>query len=167
MIGPRQRGWISCNPTPGYPAESHRPQSGLPLLRSHSRSGAVALEFAIVLPMLLLILVGIVELGRVGALGIHLAQAARAGAEYGAFHPPDQDTLSDWQLMCERRAREVLSSESGIDSSQFTVTCTYTSGSPLSRVEVVIRHPFSLLMGWSSAPGSLLLHRSAVLPVIR
>ncbi len=142
-------------------------RTALRSLQPHSRSGAVALEFAIVLPMMLLILVGILEFGRVGSLGIRLAQAARAGAEYGAFHPPDQETLADWTGICERRTREILASDPGIDLTQFDIQCIYTSGSPLGRVQVVVRHPFPLLVGWSSAPANLQLQRSATLPVIR
>jgi hypothetical protein len=130
-------------------------------------SGAVALEFAIVLPMMLLVLIGILEFGRMGALGIRLAQAARAGAEYGALHPPDDFTLSDWARMCELRAREVLADQPGIDLSRLEVQSTFTSASPLSRSEVRIRHPFSLLLGWNFAPGNLVLQKTAVIPVVR
>lgn len=167
MTGSQQRSWTSRQPAFGAPDAGQRRDKGRRSFPAHIRAGAAAFEFAVALPLLLLILVGILEFGRVGSLEIQLAQAARAGAEYGAFHPPDQYTLADWQRMCERRAREVLASESGLDPAQVTVSCTYTSGSPLNRVEVVIRHPFSLLVGWGSDSGSLQLRRSVVLPVIR
>jgi hypothetical protein len=143
------------------------PQPRIDIQFRRRHSGAVALEFAVVLPMLLLVLTGILEFGRVGALGIRLAQAARAGAEYGALHPPDDFTLSDWGRICELRAREVLADQPGIDSSRLEVQCTFTSASPLSRSEVRIRHPFPLLLGWDAAPGNLVLQRTAVLPVVR
>ncbi|MFN6104210.1 MAG: TadE/TadG family type IV pilus assembly protein [Planctomycetaceae bacterium] len=167
MTRPPQRGWNSGVRTPASPGGGDRPRNDPRSFRPYARSGAVALEFAAVLPVMLLVLVGILEFGRVGSLGIRLAQAARAGAEYGAFHPPDQETMADWARVCEARAREVLASEAGVDLSQFEIQCTYTTGSPLGRVQVVVRHPFPLLAGWSSAPGNLQLQRSAVLPVIR
>lgn len=48
--------------------------------------GAVAVEMAIVLPLLLLILLGIVEFGRVYNVQVSLTQAAREGARYAAIN---------------------------------------------------------------------------------
>lgn len=48
--------------------------------------GAVAVEMAIVLPMLLLILLGTIEFGRVFNVQVSLTQAAREGARYAAIH---------------------------------------------------------------------------------
>ncbi|WP_394247962.1 TadE/TadG family type IV pilus assembly protein [Arthrobacter pityocampae] len=51
--------------------------------------GAVALEMALVLPVLLLILVGILEFGRVMNVQVSLTQAAREGARHEAIHYSD------------------------------------------------------------------------------
>lgn len=48
--------------------------------------GAVAVEMAIVLPVLLLILLGIIEFGRAYNVQVSLTQAAREGARYAAIH---------------------------------------------------------------------------------
>ncbi|MET4589093.1 TadE/TadG family type IV pilus assembly protein [Arthrobacter sp. 754] len=48
--------------------------------------GAVAVEMAIVLPLLLLILLGIIEFGRALNVQVSLTQAAREGARYAAIH---------------------------------------------------------------------------------
>lgn len=48
--------------------------------------GAVAVEMAILLPLLLLILMGIIEFGRVFNVQISLTQAAREGARHAAIH---------------------------------------------------------------------------------
>jgi Flp pilus assembly protein TadG len=47
-------------------------------------SGSSLLEFAIVLPVLLVLLIGLIDLGRAGYFGILTSNAARAGAQYGA-----------------------------------------------------------------------------------
>lgn len=51
--------------------------------------GAVAVEMAILLPLLLLILIGIMEFGRVLNVQVSLTQAAREGARYAAVHYQD------------------------------------------------------------------------------
>jgi Flp pilus assembly protein TadG len=54
-----------------------------------SEAGAALVEFAIAVPLLLLLLVGLVEIGRLTYFGIQVANAARAGAQYGALAYPD------------------------------------------------------------------------------
>lgn len=49
-----------------------------------SEAGASIIEFAIVLPILALLAVGIIDLGRWAYYGIVAANSARAGAQYGA-----------------------------------------------------------------------------------
>ena len=60
-------------------------QAGLRLSRRIRReSGQSLLELALVAPMLLMLLVGIIEIGRFAYYSILVANAARAGAQYGA-----------------------------------------------------------------------------------
>jgi hypothetical protein len=124
-------------------------------------------EFAVVLPVMLLILAGIIEFGRIGSLGLRIAHAARVGAQYGSLNPPDDFTLSDWSRLCEQRVRESLAAQPDIDPGRVTVQCMHIPGSPLGRAHVEVQYSFSLLMGWTTAPGSLTIQRVAVLPVIR
>jgi Flp pilus assembly protein TadG len=49
-----------------------------------SRNGQTVLELALLLPLLLLLLVGVVEIGRYAYFDILISNAARAGAQYGA-----------------------------------------------------------------------------------
>ena len=51
--------------------------------------GAVAVEMAMLLPLLLLILIGTIEFGRVLNVQISMTQAAREGARYAAIHYKD------------------------------------------------------------------------------
>lgn len=54
-----------------------------------SDSGAVAAEFAIAMPILIMILVGIFDYAQVVNESTKLFSAARAGAQYATFHPSD------------------------------------------------------------------------------
>ena len=51
---------------------------------SHSQAGTALVEFALVLPLLMLLLLGVVEIGRYAYFAIQVGNAARAGAQYGA-----------------------------------------------------------------------------------
>ncbi|WP_028279694.1 TadE/TadG family type IV pilus assembly protein [Arthrobacter sp. H5] len=57
--------------------------------RHRKEGGAVAVELAFVLPLLLLLLIGIMEYGRVFNVQISLTQAAREGARHGAIYYDD------------------------------------------------------------------------------
>jgi hypothetical protein len=48
------------------------------------QAGQTVLEMALMLPLLLLLLVGVIEIGRYAYFDILIANAARAGAQYGA-----------------------------------------------------------------------------------
>ena len=50
----------------------------------HSECGMALVEFAILVPAFMLLLVGLIEIGRFAYYSIIVANAARAGAQYGA-----------------------------------------------------------------------------------
>jgi Flp pilus assembly protein TadG len=58
--------------------------SGKPRVGIGPQGGQSLVELALVLPVLLLLLVGIIEIGRFSYYSILVANAARAGAQYGA-----------------------------------------------------------------------------------
>jgi Flp pilus assembly protein TadG len=60
-----------------------------PRYQARDDSGAAAVEFALVLPLLLLVVVGIIQFGRIYSQQIELEGAANAGARYLAVHPTD------------------------------------------------------------------------------
>lgn len=53
-------------------------------MRSRAQAGVALVEFALVVPLLALVLIGIVEFGRFMYYSIVVGNAANAGAEYGA-----------------------------------------------------------------------------------
>lgn len=61
-------------------------------MKTHEKErGAAAVEMAIVLPLLLFILIGIMEFGRAFNVQVSLTQAAREGARHAAIHYNDDD----------------------------------------------------------------------------
>ncbi|WP_028269543.1 TadE/TadG family type IV pilus assembly protein [Arthrobacter sp. UNC362MFTsu5.1] len=89
--------------------------------------GAVAVEMAIVLPLLLLVLIGIIEFGRVLNVQVSLTQAAREGARYAAIHH------SDSSLDVSAVALAAAPSLSGLP-----VTVTHNAGSCTSGTNVTV-----------------------------
>ncbi|WP_087873936.1 TadE/TadG family type IV pilus assembly protein [Arthrobacter globiformis] len=55
-------------------------------MRKKNENGAAAVEFALILPVLLLILIGIIEFSLAFNAQLSLNQAAREGARYMAIH---------------------------------------------------------------------------------
>jgi Flp pilus assembly protein TadG len=51
--------------------------------RSHAQRGAALVEFCLILPFLLLLTLGVVEVSRYALFSLFVANAARAGAIYG------------------------------------------------------------------------------------
>jgi Flp pilus assembly protein TadG len=64
-------------------------QSGCRLGRLRAESGQSMLEVVIITPLLLLLLAGVIEMGRYAYIGILVGSAARAGAAYGGKNPGD------------------------------------------------------------------------------
>lgn len=62
-------------------------------LFSSNEKGQALVELAIVLPLLLLLLLGIVEFGRVGHAYLTLNHAAREGARAGVIEASDQEVV--------------------------------------------------------------------------
>jgi len=57
--------------------------------------GQSLLEFALILPVLLIILAGILDLGRLYFAYVAVTDAAGEGAAYGAIHPNDEEKIKD------------------------------------------------------------------------
>lgn len=66
------------------------PSRGLRAQRLRGDRGAAAVEFALVLPLLLLLVVGIIQFGRIFSMQIQLSGAANAGARYLSVNPTDE-----------------------------------------------------------------------------
>ena len=63
--------------------------------RRHSDEGAALVEFAILVPLLLLLVVGIIEFGWLFAQFNELRHVSQEGARWGAVSRPDIDADSD------------------------------------------------------------------------
>lgn len=116
-------------------------------------------EMALVLPLLVLLLVGIVEFSRVLMVKQVITNAAREGARAAAIRLDDAGAIST----AFDTSRNYLSS-SGVDITNAQVNSSFltTSGSPA--IQVVVTYGYqSLLTEWIPGIPQVLTLRSAAL----
>lgn len=82
--------------------------------------GQSLVEFALVAPLLIILMVGILDVGRAVNAYVTISNAAREGSHYAALHP----TASPGAIVSAVRSRVVP-----LDPSSVTVTARYYDGS--------------------------------------
>jgi len=117
-----------------------------------SEQGQTMTEFAVVLPILVVLLFGIIQFGIAFNNYVVISDAARAGARKAAVSRESSDPVGD----CRTAA---LSAAYNLDMAQpgAAVTCTYDpSMEPGTTVQVEVDYPYSInLFGIPVASGQL------------
>jgi Flp pilus assembly protein TadG len=112
-----------------------------------SEIGAAAVEFALVVPILLLLLVGIIEFGRVYNAQIELTAAARQGVRVMAIQNSQAAAKSATELAAPSLNPSLTASQIAIASSPVnTGLCT-----PGSTVTLTATYPLTFLTGMFGA----------------
>jgi Flp pilus assembly protein TadG len=102
-----------------------------------SERAQAALEFALAVPVLLMLILGVLDAGRVVVANVSLNNAAREGARYAAMHVYDGTCGS---ANCQTEARTIVNNVSlGVDSTDIGMT---VSLSPSNIVAVALSYPF-------------------------
>ena len=97
--------------------------------------GQNLVEFSVVLPIMIVVMLGIVEFGLIYFMRASVENAAREGARYGAIHPTDVSGI-------QTRVRGTVSA---IDPSSLTIGVTYPDGDslPTERIQVSVSYPLT------------------------
>ncbi len=121
--------------------------------------GQELIELAILIPLLMLIAFGVLDLGRLFHASITITNAAREGARFGTFDPADSTGII--------AAIQAEAANSGIDLSSSTIAVTCPDGACGSglAVRVTISYPFQLVMGLVFPDPTLMLGGSAEMVV--
>ena len=134
------------------------------LKNRHNRNerGQGILELALVLPFLLLIVLGVLDLGRIFFETIGLTNAAREGVRYLTLHP-DNEAGAVLAAIDEANYAGIT-----ISNGQVTVDCTNLDGDDYcdsgTPATVTVTHDFDLILGWV-LPSPITLTRSAVMAI--
>ncbi|MDQ6752148.1 MAG: pilus assembly protein [Actinomycetota bacterium] len=115
--------------------------------RFGSERGAAAVEFALIVPILLLLLIGIIEFGRVYNAQIELTGAAREGVRVMAIQNNPVSARSATRMAAPSLNPALMDSQIGILSSPAnTGLCV-----PGSTVTLTATYPLSFLTGMFGA----------------
>jgi Flp pilus assembly protein TadG len=121
-------------------------------------------EFALAIPVLMLLAIGCCDMGRALADYVAVSNAARVGAEYGATHAYSTYTYSSWQSLVVQSAQQEMQGSSGIDPTQLAVTvATVPESANLYLVTVTVTYPFSLITAWPGMPAQFNLSHSVTM----
>lgn len=133
---------------PAKPHVSRAPRPGF------GASGQELVELALLIPVLLLIAFGVLDLGRLFHASITIANSAREGARHGTFDPTDNPGMV--------AAAQAEAADSGIvlTAGMISVSCPAGCASGLP-VQVRIDYPFRLVSGLFFADPNLNLASSA------
>lgn len=122
-------------------------------------AGQGLVEFAIILPLVLLILIGVLDLGRLSFAAITVTNAAREGARYGAANPGATAAIT------ARAKNEAYGSL--IAPEQLIVSApTYPQGCALGNpIQVTVTYNFQFITTYVFGGGTIPLRASAQFPI--
>ncbi len=124
----------------------NNPQHPRPRSNSPREQAQSLVELALMLPLLLLLLVGILDLGRIYFSYMTVVNASREGARYGMSSPTDSAGIT-------QRANNEASG-SGVTLASVTATCPSgcTAGNP---VRVTVTADFQLITTYIFGGGTI------------
>lgn len=132
------------------------------------RRGGAAIEFALVLPLLVLCVLGVVDFARVYATTLSLRNAARAGAEQAATHRLTPLTQTAWEQRIRAAVLDEIQSAPQFDPVRLITGWTaVTNAHGQLAIEVTTQYPFQTIVSWPGIPQSITLRASVVMEQFR
>jgi Flp pilus assembly protein TadG len=134
---------------------------------SRCESGASLVEFAVVAPFLILLLIGLIDLGRYTYDGILAANAARAGVQYGAQNlqtAVDATGIENAAVADAQSLPNLSASPSPYCLVGGAVSSCTTAGA-VPYIKVVATGTFTPLIKYPGIPSSVQVTGSAVLRI--
>ena len=140
--------------------------------RKCRRRGSATLEFAVLHPLLITLMLLTVDFGRFAHSYIAVNNAARAGASIASFHPVTAATKPLWDAAIRQAVEDELEANGWFETARLTMPPPniIDEGNGLSRVEVDVTYPFQTLVNWPFLPGyndPVNLRRVVVMRMVR
>jgi Flp pilus assembly protein TadG len=144
--------------------------------RRNKQRGSSLIETVILFPVLLLLCTGTMDFARVVYAGIEVANAARAGVQFGALTPGNSGNTSGMVQAALEDAADLGSSAVTATARNFCecvggtgeVDCsssTTCGTTPSGYVSVTANYTFKTLTQWPGLPKSVVLTRTATMRV--
>lgn len=146
-------------------------------LRSKSRQrGSVLVEFAIMFPMMVIMALGTADFARVFYAGIAVANAARAGVQFGSVSAGNAGDFPGMQQAATADAANqgltgvtaVATNFCGCNGSSTAVNCntgTCGAAAPNGYVKVTVSYSYNTLVNYPGIPSTIAFVRSATMRV--
>ena len=134
-----------------------------------SETGGALIELAIVLPVLILIAIGVMDYGRVYFTSVAVANAARAGAEFGSIEPGRETWTTQMQDFAKLDGAEAgaitVTATTHCECSGSVVACSTTCagyGAPWVLVEVTASKSVAMVLKYPGLPTTVTVSRTAI-----
>ena len=131
-------------------------------------AGGAAVEMAVIFPMLVLLVIGIVDYGRVFYTSVTVANAARAGAEFGSHDPAFSGDTIGMKAFAQLDGQEAgslgLSARRYCECAGASASCTSLCGggaAPEVFVEVIASKTLNTLLPYPGLPNQFSITRKA------
>ncbi|MGD8753629.1 MAG: pilus assembly protein [Anaerolineales bacterium] len=134
--------------------------------RNPRKAGQSLLEFALVLPLLLIVVAGVLDLGRVFFAVIQVTNAAREGVRYLTLHPDDTPLFTETKNAAKSETQIDISVAANCEDAVDDNGNLGADGlcDPGKEAVVTASHSFDLIMGWIF-PDALTISRDAKMVV--
>src|SRR5215216_3017435 len=126
-----------------------------------NQRGQALTEFALVMPILFLLIAGIIEFGRAWNIKQAVTDAAREGARYAVVQDDDIKTTDDVKAKIEERL-----ALSAVDAATIEFSGDFHVAGSETTVTVSTQHQMGfvgVLLGWAGAPASVTISTQATM----
>jgi hypothetical protein len=122
-------------------------------LRNSGRRAATALEFAVILPLLLTLILACVDFGRFAYTYIVVTNAARVGASFATVNPYTPETYSLWQDSIQQAIKQEMMGMGKFNEEELTVqTAVNLQSDQIWSAQIDVSYPFQTLIAWPGMP---------------
>ena len=138
------------------------------MTRSARRPATAALELALVLPVVMLLVLGCIDVGRFSHVHTTVTNAARAGGEFAGTHTYTPATYPLWEQQVKEAVTTEMAGLEGFDPARLTITVTVElpPGDP-KRVRIDVAYPFETVVAWPGLPAQMTLGQRVTVPATR